>query len=788
MSAAIQEFITLLTRPPGNLIYHVIVAYSAAAALPSAMSLWRVGGYSQGRRTVIGLATILLAWLALFLLGGLSWQGLIPEHNLLPPLDRGVTLLSLILVAWLWAFPEPHRLADAVTLLTILFTLTLCGLNIAWWHSQGVYVGYNGLPSDRIAQGYAGFLALVGIVILVLRRPSGWTFGFSMLGLLLLGHVGQLLLPAVKGDYAGLVRLTQVAAFPILLALPQRIQMWGAASGLTVRRGSLSSPPTGNAALVQDALNLALQTDPAQIGPAAVRLIAQSMLADVCVLITSPDTNSQMSVLYGYDLIREKHIEGINLDGREATAIASALRHAEPLRLLKSANTIDQIKLAQALNLEKAADLLFVPATDVDGMVVFGIALFTPYTNKSWGEEDQALLSAIARSLAQLLQQSRRLTETNSALDKMQQSFQAAQIEIDDLRQERQSLLAQLENSAGLIERQPVEADEIESFLTAQQKAQSVILRLQEEIKQMRQAEQPSPQTPYFPEEAARQQTLESELKLALEEIARLRTLLSVSDETKGVTQPPAPIRSNDQRFIALTNLIQDLRQPLSSVTGYTEFLLGESIGILGALQRKFLERIKQATERMNATLDQISTLTGQERAILQLKPEPVHLSQIISQVIRKTSDQLRNNQIALQVDMPEKLPDLMADPDTLEQALINLLENAGRVTPPEGKITLKVSLQREEAVQEFVLIQITDQGGGIDPQELSKVFSPDAREPIQGIGDTGAAMSVLKTMVESLGGRMWVESQPSSGAVFSVLMPVMAAQAIKDTNGGVWN
>ena len=797
MSAVIQEFITLLTRPPGNLIYHVIVAYSVAAALPSAISLWRVSDYPQGRRMVIGLGLILLAWLGLFLLGGLSWQGLIPEHNLLPPLDRGVTLFSLILIIWLWAFPEPHRLADAATLLVILLTITLSGLNIAWWHYQGNDVAYNSLLVDRIGQGYAGFLAFVGIVILIFRRPSGWSFGISMLGLLLLGHLAQLFLPNLKGDYAGLVRLTQVAAFPILLALPQRFPLPGLAPGLPISTNNPPARRSEEVELVQSALDLATLTETDQICKSAVKLIAQCLLADVCVLVSSPDAAGQMSILCGYDLIREKQLEGANLDGQKATVIAAAMRQANPLNLPKNPTSPDQIKLAQALNLESTGNLLAAPLTAPDGGLLFGIILLAPYTNRSWRAEDQTLLTSISNSLARLLQQSNRMAALNVELKKMQQSYQTAQLEIDSLRQERQNLLARLEISPRQAEAQAVEADEIEAFLTAQQKAQAAILSLQEEIKQLRQAQQPAQKTLSLPEEEARQQALEGELHLALEEIARLRALTAGEAGLETASQPRLVVRSNDERIATLTNLTLELRKPLSSISGYTEFLLGESVGILGSLQRKFLERIKQATERMNLTLDEITRLssrtsqlglTSQETGILQLNPEPVDLGQMINQAIQKTSNQMRQKRIAMQVGMPETLPRLMADFDSLEQVLVNLLENAVHVTPPEGEISLQVSTHDEKGVQGFVLIQIADQGGGIDPQELPNIFSPSNREPVKGVGDSGAGLSVVKSMIENQGGRIWVDTQPSRGATFSVLMPVIATAMAKDVDGGAWN
>jgi signal transduction histidine kinase len=160
----------------------------------------------------------------------------------------------------------------------------------------------------------------------------------------------------------------------------------------------------------------------------------------------------------------------------------------------------------------------------------------------------------------------------------------------------------------------------------------------------------------------------------------------------------------------------------------------------------------------------------------------------MIDQAILKTSDQLRQKRIAMRVDMPEKLPELMADPAALEQVLINLLENAGKITPSDGEISLRLQTKGETNQPGFVLIQIADQGGGIDPQNMGNVFSRLQRQPVKGAGDSGAGLSIVKTLVESMGGRIWVDSVPHTGAVFSVLMPIHATELAADNDEGAWN
>ena len=110
-----------------------------------------------------------------------------------------------------------------------------------------------------------------------------------------------------------------------------------------------------------------------------------------------------------------------------------------------------------------------------------------------------------------------------------------------------------------------------------------------------------------------------------------------------------------------------------------------------------------------------------------------------------------------------------------LQQMYQDLLQNAGAATPVEGSIHLKVETRNEEG-QDFVLLQVTDTGGGISPEDLPRVFTRLYRADnvlIQGVGDTGVGLSIAKTLTEAQHGRIWVDSQPGVGSTFSVLMPI---------------
>ena len=156
---------------------------------------------------------------------------------------------------------------------------------------------------------------------------------------------------------------------------------------------------------------------------------------------------------------------------------------------------------------------------------------------------------------------------------------------------------------------------------------------------------------------------------------------------------------------------------------GYTDFLLGETVGFLGSQQRKLLERVKVATERMAKLSDDLFQAISPEKSPGRLELEPLDLSQVIDEVVANANSELNQKNILLQVDLPHPTPALTADKHVLQQILASLLHNAGAATPDSGQVALRVRTQSSEDDEDFVLMQVVDSGAGIPPQDLPRVF-----------------------------------------------------------------
>lgn len=321
---------------------------------------------------------------------------------------------------------------------------------------------------------------------------------------------------------------------------------------------------------------------------------------------------------------------------------------------------------------------------------------------------------------------------------------------------------------------------DVEALLAAQEQAKETIARLQSENELLHKERSRSIPLAQSMPPTQGTEALEGELRLALEEISRLRSAQTEFTKAPAVSAPesPAPTAAPDDKLKTLT---QELRQPTSSIVSYTDFLLGKSVGILDTLQRKFLEQIKIAAERMNTILDDMFRATSLETPTVQLNSEQVNLNDIIKRAVLKTNDQIRQKDITLHMYIPDTLPRLMADPQALDQVITCLLENAAKITPQQGKISLRVETREEGVDQCSVLFEVADQGGGIAPEDISQVFSRLNHTAVPGVGNSGAGLSIIKALVEANGGRIWINNQPEVGAVFSVLMPVLSTGSTQD-------
>ncbi len=273
---------------------------------------------------------------------------------------------------------------------------------------------------------------------------------------------------------------------------------------------------------------------------------------------------------------------------------------------------------------------------------------------------------------------------------------------------------------------------------------------------------------------------LQSELRRTLTEYTHLQSAL--------LQPPPAPEHAKGQAVELggeagmVTSLISEIRQPLSSMVGYADLLLSESAGILGAMQRKFLERIRANTTRTEALFDDLLQLILLPGKVSAPRIQPVDVPSLIDSAVSSMSDVVREKNLILRLDIDEEMPSVEMDRDALQQIINHLVHNALLATPAEKEVFLTAHAPLSDGqTRRALLLTVKDSGPGIAPEDQPRVFTRLYRSEgpmIEGLGDSGVGMAVARTLTEALGGRIWLESQSGHGVTFFVLLPVMVGPA----------
>ncbi len=405
-------FLNWLTRPPGNMTYHLIVLFALAAAWQVAW--WQRAARPRGAvaRLLWGLGVLFALRLGLFALGALAWQRFLPVHLVLSLADRVVLGASLVLLVWLWAFPA--RGGSAWLLgggLLIVAALVLS------WVGAPALVAHRFFNGSWIDRGWAILsvtLAVSGMLVLARRKPPAAVAGLLMLFALAVAQVGHFLFPPAGGDWDGLLRLADLAVSPFLLILPARLPE-EKARPQPPRSREVAAPRLDDAAT--QALLTLLNTSPR--APEACTRLAHTcallLRADLC-LVLSPPEHGRVHALCGYDLIRDQSLEPFDLPEGEVPIVTLALNRRRVLHLPAGSTSVDAAALAQVLQLPRAGALLALPLDPGEGKPLQGgLLLLSPYAARSWARPVQARGQELARRFARWLWQAEKSPPATAA-------------------------------------------------------------------------------------------------------------------------------------------------------------------------------------------------------------------------------------------------------------------------------------------------------------------------------------------------------------------------------------
>jgi signal transduction histidine kinase len=277
-------------------------------------------------------------------------------------------------------------------------------------------------------------------------------------------------------------------------------------------------------------------------------------------------------------------------------------------------------------------------------------------------------------------------------------------------------------------------------------------------------------------------------------ELSRSRLARNEVEEQLSLSQRMAAVNTEEDAQEAhykpvqpdlMMSLVQELRTPMTSINGYVDLLLGESAGILGEMQRKFLQRVSANVSRLASMIEDLVHVTELDTEKYEFQPAPVDVVNLIENAITNSSIQFREKGLGITFNLAEDLPPLPADKDALTQIIGQMLTNAYLVSPPDTEVMITAQRRliklnaRADHDTDCVYVAVEDRGGGIAMEDIPRVFvrKYKAENPlIAGLGDTGVGLSMAKALVEAHGGQLWLETKPGLGSIFSFALPLVSA------------
>lgn len=244
-------------------------------------------------------------------------------------------------------------------------------------------------------------------------------------------------------------------------------------------------------------------------------------------------------------------------------------------------------------------------------------------------------------------------------------------------------------------------------------------------------------------EDSYRQLRTQSELIIRIEEQLRRAERLSALGELSAI-------------------LAHEIRNPLASIRGTAEILMEE--GTPAASRGEFLEILVKESDRLNRVVEDFLRMA---------RPEPTtkrgcDLNEELGNMVTLLSAQAKAEGVELR-QVRGEVPELVADPEKLRQAFMNIMLNGIQAASAGGVVEVATSFQAGKGLVE---IRFTDSGPGIAPEAIDKIFEPFFTTKGSG---TGLGLPITRKIVEGHGGTLEVESRPGEGATFKVLLPVAA-------------
>lgn len=746
MATNLASILNFLTKPPGDLIYHLVVSLALALAFVSVFIKQRKsGGNNQVRSFLIGCIILLLLQLCLF---GLRFSITTSDFDNAYFYHLFERLASTLTIIWLvWAFfdEDQRELPTSLYIILSIALLVLALVSVPVRPRIAQVSLINPLSLDLIWQLIALAMVMIGMMLAFFTRPHLMKVLILILLLLASGHFLQILLLNEMRWYMGAVRFAQILGLPWMLTFikhfssensqkPEKMiptktkankrkvvfqpilnkltskavlatsEMGSQMKSLTTRFSMNKKPEAipeikpdkGFAEMTTDTkpalVDLLLKINLAKTYQEKLQIIAQalslSVVADICLLISIPEEADKLHIISGYDLIRETPLKADILVREDLPSVMAAWLAQNTLTLSQDdADVRDAQTLAILLNYHTIGNLMAFPLGLPDNPLVGGVLFLSPYTGKRWGEKTQQLMDQTKDTLAAVI---------FSTDDQDKDSHASNQPQIN-----------------------------INALIHASEKLRSALADKEAQIRE--------------------NDTTIKGLK-AKYQIEKMESMTRFEQMQQKITELNFRVSTQQE----ITSQLEQLQNENRLLTNEREQLQTE-------LNHAKSMRTDQRTE------------TGQTGPIrLSLESQIISLDSIAANARLRVATQLQKNNIDLEILNPDGRLMIRTDPELLQTALVELLTNAISASEYGGTIRLEQKLSLEMGM---LTVQVTDFGEGLTQAEQTALFSAQ-HDTIPGIGSVASIRNAIRA-IRVLNGKIWLKSKKVSFSTFRFQIPV---------------
>ncbi len=224
-----------------------------------------------------------------------------------------------------------------------------------------------------------------------------------------------------------------------------------------------------------------------------------------------------------------------------------------------------------------------------------------------------------------------------------------------------------------------------------------------------------------------------------------------------------------------INNMTHEFKTPVSTISLATQMLQDGDVSANPSMRSRYLGIIQDENRRLGQQVEKVLQAALLDRGEVKIKRSDVNLHDIIERVALNISPQIEARQGTLDIELHADHPDLKADEVHLTNLVFNLLDNANKYSPEHPAITIHTEDATGEDGQPGLRLRISDQGRGMNREQVARIFEKFYRVPTGNLHDVkgfGLGLSYVKTMVEAHGGQVSVESQPGKGSAFEVFLP----------------